>query len=101
MCVPKRAALAYWLHLLPPRHPLLGDDLYFEAGGVEAAPDAAFYGKRSTGLFLMSCEVRFPFDGREIHVEVPEARKFARQRERARLGWEHEQAERALGKAIA
>ena len=92
-------------------HPLLGDDLYaasrsygedeheHEHGdgstrrgdyAANAAPgDRAFYGKRSSGLFLQSCEVAFEYRGRHVHVQVEEGRKFARQRERARLGWEH------------
>ena len=83
-------------------HPLLGDDLYFEppevdgtavqsgqgsdrqdeapAGERTAGRDASFYGKKSEGLFLMSCEVSVPFDGRLVHAEVPEARKFERLR---------------------
>jgi 23S rRNA pseudouridine1911/1915/1917 synthase len=69
-------------------HPLLGDDLYAPSpheGGSEGAP---FVGKRSSGLFLQACAVAFDCDGRRVSVEVPEARKFARFRERARHGWQ-------------
>ena len=87
-------------HLAELGHPLLGDDLYFEAEGSgreqtalaegrTAGSDASFYGKKSEGLFLMSCECSVPFDGRVVHAEMPEARKFERQRQRARLGWLH------------
>ena len=118
-------------HLAELGHPLLGDDLYFDAleeeeekeekeeeeeeeeesgetgapvepvgegsGGLGNGPaqgrsagsDVSFYGKKSAGLFLMSCEVTVPFDGRIVHAEVPEARKFERQRQRATLGYLH------------
>ena len=87
-------------------HPLLGDDLYFDDDasrnptpgsvvGDDASRDSSFYGKRSTGLFLMSCEVSFDFDGRRVHAEVPEARKYERQRQRAQHGWEYERKMRS------
>ena len=77
-------------------HPLLGDDLYRLESGSGDGVDDAFFGKRSGGLFLQSCEVRLQYAAeggskREIHAKVDEARKFARMRERSRLGWEHEQ----------
>ena len=78
-------------------HPLLGDDLYkHEWNAADAGTDASFYGKRSSGLFLQSCEVAFPYEGRWISCEVDEGRKFARMRERSQHGWEHQAAERDL-----
>ena len=74
-------------------HPLLGDDLYAQdrdAGGDTAVIQHGFIGKRSAGLFLQSCEVSFEFGGQRVHAHVPEARKFARQRERARRGWQYQ-----------
>ena len=77
-----------------------GDEDGSEAHGLESASgagvDDTFFGKRSGGLFLQSCEVRLQYaaeDGstRWIHAKVDEARKFGRMRERSRLGWEHEQ----------
>jgi 23S rRNA-/tRNA-specific pseudouridylate synthase len=69
-------------------HPLLGDDLYAPSPHEGGCEDAPFFGKRSSGLFLQACAVDFDFDGRHVSVEVPEARKFARFRERARHGWQ-------------
>ena len=77
--------------------PICGDDLYASAtaaaDGEAEGVAAGFVGKRSAGLFLQSVEVALPYPeggGRHVHAEVAEARKFARQRERSRLGWEFE-----------
>lgn len=99
-------------HLAELGHPLLGDDLYKEhyvrGEGGSCAPSeeteealqddpteeaSAFYGKRSSGLFLQSCEVSFPYSDRHVVAEVAEGRKFARMRERSLHGWEHEAGE--------
>ena len=66
--------------------PICGDDLY-------AAPGSGFGGKRSAGLFLQSVEVAVASpaaDGEWVRAELPEAPKFRRQRERARLGWTYQ-----------
>lgn len=68
-------------------HPICGDDLY--ATAVDG-----FIGKRSAGLFLQSVEVSVPHpsdDGNWVHVQIPDAPKFQRQRERAKLGWLYNQ----------
>ena len=71
--------------------PICGDDLYAAAGGLA---DGSFIGKKSTGLFLQSVEVRLPHPteaDRWLTFETPEATKFKRACERGRMGWEFEQ----------
>ena len=73
--------------------PICGDDLYAAAGGIA---DGGFIGKKSTGLFLQSVEVRLPHPteaGRWLSFETPEAAKFNRVCERGRMGWEFDQQE--------
>lgn len=73
--------------------PICGDDLYAAAGGIA---DGGFIGKKSTGLFLQSVEVRLPHPteaGRWLSFETPEAAKFKRVCERGRMGWEFDQQE--------
>lgn len=68
--------------------PICGDDLYARADLHN------FGGKRSTGLFLQSIAVAIEHptaNGTWVHVELPEAPKFQRQRERAQLGWVYEE----------
>ena len=77
-------------HCLELGYPMCGDDLYALDGN-------AFAGKRSTGLFLQSVEVEVPHpsdDSRSVHLTLPEAAKFRRQRERAQLGWAYVNAAR-------
>ena len=77
-------------HCLELGFPMCGDDLYALDGN-------AFAGKRSTGLFLQSVEVEVPHpsdDSRSVHLTLPEAAKFRRQRERAQLGWAYVNAAR-------
>eukprot|EP00316_Scyphosphaera_apsteinii_P023544 CAMPEP_0119318332 /NCGR_PEP_ID=MMETSP1333-20130426/46100_1 /TAXON_ID=418940 /ORGANISM="Scyphosphaera apsteinii, Strain RCC1455" /LENGTH=594 /DNA_ID=CAMNT_0007324485 /DNA_START=213 /DNA_END=1997 /DNA_ORIENTATION=- len=69
--------------------PICGDDLY-------TTSYRGFIGKRSSGLFLQSVALSLPHplgEGSCVNVQVPEAAKFRRQRERARLGWTYKQAE--------
>ena len=73
--------------------PICGDDLYATAGGIA---NGGFIGKKSTGLFLQSVEVRLPHPtepGRWLSFETPEAAKFKRARERGSMGWEFDQRE--------
>lgn len=75
------------IHAAALGHPILGDDLY-GMPGLGAG----------SHLYLQSVEVRVrhPSGGGGgadgfVHVRVPEAARFARRRERARMGWEYEQ----------
>ena len=68
--------------------PIIGDDLYWhdaEDGRATALPPV----KKSVGLFLQSCGVRFEHPAeadRTVEVLVPELRKFGALRERAQRG---------------
>ena len=72
------------LHAAALGAPILGDDLYGAPSG----------GGAGASLYLQSTEVRVahPSGGRAaaVHVTAPEAARFARRRERARMGWEWE-----------
>ena len=72
------------LHAAALGAPILGDDLYGAPSG----------GGAGASLYLQSTEVRVahPSGGgaAAVHVTAPEAARFARRRERARMGWEWE-----------
>ena len=88
------------LHCAALGHVICGDDLY----AAEAGRNGGFIGKRSSGLFLQSLRVSVPHpdgNGRWVRAEAAEAPKFRRQRERARLGWMHQQRRAATTDARA
>jgi 23S rRNA pseudouridine1911/1915/1917 synthase len=74
--------------------PIVGDDLYWAAAAeAQRARGLSLPALRKTGgLFLQSCGVRFEHpDGSRIEVSVPEARKFGQLRLRATKGSEYQQ----------
>jgi 23S rRNA-/tRNA-specific pseudouridylate synthase len=64
--------------------PILGDDLH--TGG----PDVNITVRRQVGLYLYCRRVAVPHpieDNKIVSAEIPEPRRFARHREKARKGW--------------